>query len=185
MEPFSTNLLTILVLICLSWTGVIFIAVLILFIFLICQSCSKRRRLKSIDPIQKYPSGTSISRDADSRTITSSPTQDFDNSIDHHKKSGQHQRIHNTISVKNEHANSSYNNNKKSQQKIYTNDKNDKTTTMNEYRTFNQNYQERQYQPIEPINYFTAVQRSTPYPHDVIVREKLMHNSRLKIANHF
>ncbi|CAF3038783.1 unnamed protein product [Rotaria socialis] len=184
MQPFSAELLSILVLISISWSGVIFIAVVILIIFLTCKSCSKRRRPGFIHPKQTHSPTISVSDSNDSVTKTPLPTEYLPHGTNKQKLPEKHHYLDDTISVTNEHTNPFYNKNTKSQQKTYTHDNNDRTTTtMHEHGTNNRNYHVRRphNQTVQPISNVPAVNRPTPYPQDVIARDRLMNRNRFPI----
>ncbi|CAF1495719.1 unnamed protein product [Rotaria magnacalcarata] len=186
MQPFSVELLTILALVSISLSGVIFIAVIILAIFLIYKSCSKRRRPVPIHPKQKRSSTISVSTRNDTVTKTSLPTEDILTGTNTQKTSEQHRSLGDAIGVRNERTNPFYNKNKKSQQKIYTNDDNDRTTAIHEHNTNSQNYHIRHHQQtFQPISNVPAAHRSTPYPEDVIVRDKLMNKHRFPTGHEY
>jgi FtsZ-interacting cell division protein ZipA len=167
MEPFSAELLTILVLICIIWAGITLIAVLIIIIIFLCKLCSKHRGSKFIRPI-RTPSTVSIENH--SRVITPVPIK----TIDQDKKSTPRYDTHNNLD---EHAYSNHKN--KYQQQEYMRDENDDTTTINDARMYVQRQQKRSYQPIKPLSTDIRVSdRHTPYPADVIARDRLMNCTR-------
>jgi hypothetical protein len=167
MQPFSAELLTILVLVCLSLVGVTFIAVLIILIIFLCSKCIKPRQSKLIKPI-RTPSTISI--DNHSPIISPVPIRN----TDQHQKLERKTYHYDANSAINGHSNKN-----KYQQQEYMSDENDETTTtMNESRMYTQRHQKRPYQSLKPIADIRIMDRNTPYPPDVIAREKLMNNTR-------
>jgi len=185
MEPFTNDLLTILVIICISWTGITFIAVLIIGIVFIYLSWSKRRRSKSIKPIPAQSRTSSISIPSSSPSIIRTPKKTPVKNVDHHKKSELQKHRHDAISVIDEHSHSSYNSKNKYQQDDYRNEENDETTRINETRAYGTRYQRRQPPTVKPLVDVRVNSRRTPYPPDVIARAKLMNNSLLPMDDKY
>jgi FtsZ-interacting cell division protein ZipA len=175
MEPFTNELLTILVLICISWAGITIIAVLIIAIVFIYLSCSKRRRSKIINPNPVQSRTSSVSIHSSSPYIVHTPKKTPVKNVNHHKKSELQQNGHDTMSVIDEHPHSSHNSRNKYPQDDYTHEENNDTIRINETRVYGQ----RQPQTVKPFLDVRVISRRTPYPPDVIARDKLMNNIRL------
>jgi hypothetical protein len=184
MLQFGADLLTILVLISLSLAGVTFIAVLI-FLIIYIFSCLKRRRSKSIKPIPTHSTKSSVAIDDHSPSISPIPIKTPVRSSDQHKKSEQKIQRYDTFNITNEHPFGSHNNKNRYQQQEYIHDENDETTTINESRIYDPYHQKRQYQSFKPTGDLRIIDRHTPYPPDVIAREKLMQNIRFPTENKF
>jgi hypothetical protein len=177
MEPFSTELLTILVLICISLTGITCIACLIIFIVYIYTFCSKRRQAKSINPIRRHSTASTVSISNHSVPISPVPRKSPIRSTDQHRKPERHIQNYDTNSTMNE--NSYFNNKNKYQQQEYMLDKNDETvTTINDSRMYVQHHRKPNYQSVKPMADVRIMNRQTPYPPDVLAREKFMYNNR-------
>jgi hypothetical protein len=174
MEPFSPTLLTILVLICISWTGITFIAVLIIFIIFLCKKYSKYRGSKFIRPI-RTPS--TISLENQSGPITPAPVKYLD-----HEKTR-----YDTHTIPDEPSYSNQQN--RYQQQEYMRDDNDETTTTtattNDVRMYTQRPQKRLYQSVKPLADIRVTDRHTPYPADVIARDRLMNYTRFSAENKY
>lgn len=186
MVSFSTELLTILVLISISLAGITFIAVLIVSIIYIYSFWSKRRKLKSIKPIPTHSTGSTISIHDESPAISPVPIKFPIRSTDKHKKPERRIQHYDENSVTDEQF---YLNNKnKYQQQEYMHDENDETTTttINESRIYRQRHQNRQQQPpMKPLTDIRILDRHTPYPPDVIARERLMNITRFPMDNKY
>jgi hypothetical protein len=176
MQAFSPELLTILSLISICWAGVTCIGVLIIFIVFICLSCSKRQgRVQSVKPIQSRSTSSSLTVHEPDPLI--SPV-----SIRTPIKNLEQQKHHyDTNSVTNEHS-YSYN---RYQQQEYMHDENDDTTKTDQTRLHGHRHHKRQYQSVKPMTDIRIMDRHTPYPPDVIAREKLMNNTRFPIDNKY
>jgi hypothetical protein len=166
MEPFSPELLTILVLAALSWAGVTFIGVIVGFIVFICISRSKHRRDKHIYPTKTRSTASSISIDNHPPSIQSIIMK---NPIIPIQKQEPHKPRH-------DQSYSSSNQKNKYKQQEYIND--DTTSIVNESRKTAPRHQRQQYRPIKPTTDVGFIDRHTPYPPDVIAREKFMYNIR-------
>jgi hypothetical protein len=185
MVSFSIELLTILVLISISLAGITFIAVLIISIIYIYSFCSKRRQLKSIKPIPTHSTSSVISIDNQTPAISPVPIKFPIRSTDKQKKLERHIQHYDENSVIDEQF---YLNNKnKYQQQEYIHDENDETTTtINENQIYRQRHQKRQHQQsMKPLTDIRILDRHTPYPPDVIAREKLMNITRFPMDNKY
>lgn len=171
MEPLSGEVLTVLSLISICWTGVTCLAVLIFALIILCRRCLKRRRPKAIKPIR---SPSILSRDELSPAVSPVPNK----SHDQHQRTTRHYQ---TPSALDEVSYSAHPNNY--QQQDYTHDGNDETTMKNENRTFIQRQQKRSHQSVKPVANLRITDRHTPYPADVIARERLMNNTLFPMDN--
>ena len=174
MVEFSNELLTILTLISIAWTGITFIGVIIVGIVLIYLRCSKHRRLKSVKPIPIRSRSPSILLNEHIPSLSSVPTK---SPIKYPEQQTHH---YDTSSVINEHS-YSYSNKNKYQQQEYMHDENDGTTT----RLYSQHHKKRQSQSVKPMTDIRINDRHTPYPPDVIARERLMNNTRFSSENKY
>jgi len=67
--------------------------------------------------------------------------------------------------------------NEKKHQQVYKHNGNDETTIRNEHRIYTQHHQQRQQpQLVTPRRDIRIMDRDTPYPPDVIARERVMMN---------
>lgn len=173
MEPFSPEVLTILTIISICLIGVTCLAVLIIGLIILCRRCLKRRRPKAIKPI-RTPS--ILSNDELSPRVTPIPNK----SHDQHKRTTRH---YETPSVLDELSYSGQPN--KYQQQDFMHDDNDETTVKNDNRTFIQRQQKRSFQNVKPVANLRITDRQTPYPADVIAREKLMNNTRFPMDSKY
>jgi FtsZ-interacting cell division protein ZipA len=185
MEPFPNDILTILVIICISWTGITFIGVLIIGIVFIYLSWSNRRRSKSIKPIPSQSRMSSVSIPSSSPSIVPTPKKTPVKNVDHHKKLELQKHRHDAISVIDEHSNSSYYSRNKYQKDDYRHDENDETTRINRTQAYGPRYQQRQPPTVKPLVDVRVNSRRTPYPPDVIARAKLMNNSLLPMDDKY
>ena len=164
MQPFSTELLSILILVCLSWAGVTLIAALIFLIIFLSKHCSKRSRSKFIKPV-RTPSTVSIENG--SRAITPVPI----------KPVVQEKTRYDTHNNLDDHSYSNHKN--RYQQQEYMRDNYDETTTTtNDARMYTQRPPKRLYQSVKPLADIRVIDRHTPYPADVIARDRLMNCTR-------
>ena len=157
MEAFSGETLSILVLIAVALSGVTFIAVLILTIGLLC--IRYRSRPTVVSPIDSYSSDRRSS--VSSSSAVPSPTVPIKSPVVKSKKRQEQRSPSNSISIIDER---SYDNRKKHSQ-IYNHDE---TTIRNESRVHSQRQQQK------PMTDMRFTDRSTPYPPDVIARERIM-----------
>ena len=186
MEAFTPELLSILVLICVSWAGVTCILVLVLLIIFICSVCSKRRQLKSIKPSPTRRTSSSVSIANHSSLISPLPLKSPYKNLEQYKKPEQQKHYYDATSGMNEHPYSSHNNKNQYQQEEYTRDENDETTaTINESRTYGQRHHNRRHHPVKPLRDMSVNDRPTPYPPDVLARDKLMNKSRFPKDNKY
>jgi hypothetical protein len=176
MEPFSVETLTILILIAVILAGVTFIAV---FILIICLLCIKYHRSNTISPVDTRSITSSISSDSHLSSVSSIPIKNpVVLSNKRKKQSSRPKNYHpNSMSILYERP---YNNQNKHQQ-VYKNEDNDETT-VSESRVYIQRHQERQQQRFKPITNVRFIDRHTPYPPDVLARERIMMN-HLQISN--
>lgn len=176
MEPFSADILTILSLISICWTGVSCLAVLIFALIFLCRYCAKHRRPKMVKPIQT-PSVLSADDDDDaSAPVTPVPIKTHDR-----HKPNTHR--YETPSVLDDLSYSNHPN--KYQQQDYMHDDNDETTVKNENRTFVPRPSKRGYQTVKPMANLRLTDRHTPYPADVLARERAMNNTRFPMDNKY
>lgn len=176
MEPFSNELVTILVLISIIWSGLTLIVVLIFLIYFIFTSCSKPRPPTSIHPTRNRSSVESVATENSESIITDEPVSHQPHKNDKRRNSD------NSTNITNVHSNSFYDKNKNNQQKIYTYDR---TTEMHGYGTHNQSYPKQHRQSIHPISDIRATDRPTPYPPDVLARETIMNKTRFPADNKY
>lgn len=170
MEPFSAETLTILALISVIWACLTFIAVLVILIVFLCKFCAQGRRLKFINPAR----ATSIvSLERRSPTITPVSIRP----LDQHKQATRQYDAH---SVLEDFSYSSHKN--RYQQQDYMRDENDETTAKRGGRVF---VQRRQYQSVKPLADLRVSDRHTPYPADVLARERLMNNTLFPAENKY
>jgi hypothetical protein len=148
MEPFSQELLTILTLIAVILAGVTFLAVLIL---IICILCVKSHQSNTISPIDTRSIASSDTRSSSvSHTPTKSPVV----------TSTKRKKQSDSISI------------------IYErpyNHQYDKTTRTNESRIQRPQQRQQRFTPITDVRF---LDRHTPYPSDVLARERNMMNHR-------
>lgn len=173
MEPFSADVLTILTLISICWTGVTCLAVLIFAVIFLCRYCVKHRRPQAIKPI-RTPSV--LSADEASVPVTPVPIKPHDR----HKQNTQR---YESPSVLDDVSYSNHPN--KYQQQDYMHDENDETTVKNENRTFVQRPSKRGYQTVKPMANLRLTDRHTPYPADVLARERAMNHTRFPVDNKY
>jgi len=182
MVSFSPELLTILVLISISLAGITFIVVLIISIIYIYSFCSKRRQLKSIKPMPTHSTGSTISINHQSPGISPVPIKIPTRSTDQQKKSERRKQHYDEDSFTDEQF---YLNNKN---KYQQQDENDDTTTINEGHMYIPRHQKRQHHqqpPMKPLTDIRILDRHTPYPPDVIARERLMNITRFPMDNKY
>ena len=173
MEPFSADVLTILTLISICWTGVTCLAVLIFALIFLCRYYVKHRRPKAIKPI-RTPSV--LSADEASAPVTPVPIK----SHDRHK---QNTHRYESPSVLDDVSYANHPN--KYQQQDYMHDENDETTVKNENRIFVQRPSKRGYQTVKPMANLRISDRHTPYPADVLARERAMNHTRFPVDNKY
>jgi hypothetical protein len=157
MEAFSDETLTILVLIAVVLSSVTFIAVSILIIGLL--RIQYRRRPTVVSPMDSYSSDRRSS--VSSTSTISSPTVPIKSPVIRSTKRQEQRSPSNSISIIEER---SYDNRKKHSQ-IYNHDE---TTIKSESRVHSQRQQQK------PMTDMRFMDRSTPYPPDVIARERIM-----------
>jgi len=180
MQPFSLELLTILVLIAITLAVITFLTVLITFIVYIFLFCSKRRQSKTIKPAPRHSTSSTISVHNHTPPISPVPIKTPIRNGNQHKKVERHYDDNSFMD-----ENFYLNNKNKYQQQEYIRDKNDETTTINESRMYVQRHQKQQYQPIKPVTDIRILDRHTPYPADVIARDRLMNNTRFTMDNKY
>jgi len=198
MEPFSPELQSILVLVALICGGLSLIAVSIVIIYLLCD-CYRGRRHRSptVIPSNTRPSIVSgHSTDSISSTTLENPI-----TVNNKHKRRQQQHRSDSISVIEDHhhksSSSFYNQNKHQQQQQqqqqqriqqeYKRDESNETTTSESGhdRRRRHRQQQRQYQSAKPITgtHVAQIDRHTPYPPDVIERERYMNQIKFPSTN--
>jgi hypothetical protein len=161
MEPFSDEILSILVLIAVILAGVTFIAVTIL---IICLLCFRYRHSATVSPVDSHSITPTDSRRSSVSSVSSAITSIPIKSPVVKSTRRQEQRSpSNSISIIDER---SYDNRKKHSQ-VYSYDD---TTIRNESRVYSQRRQQHQ----KPTTDVRFIDRATPYPPDVIARERVM-----------
>lgn len=175
---FSTELLSILVLVSLALAGTTFLAVLILCIIYLYSLYSKRRQCKTVKPIPTHSTGSSVSIRDHSPPLTPIPNK---TSAQHNKFDGHYHGNH----MMDEHSYLNINKNKYQQQEYMRDDSDETTTTLNESQMYDQRQKKRSNQSVKPAQDIRILERHTPYPPDVIARERLMNNNRFSMNNKY
>ncbi|CAF0733291.1 unnamed protein product [Adineta steineri] len=186
MVSFNNDLLTILVLICISWAGLTCIVAFIIIIFLLCKKC---RHTTPVSPIRTPSISSSVSITNHSPLISRVPTKYPIINGDRNQKLEPQRRPYNTMDSINEHSFSPRNVKNKypdEEEEDYRYNKGNETIrTIDESRVYDQRHQKRQYQLQKPVGNIRVLDRNTPYPPDVIARDKLMHNNRYTMDDKF
>jgi hypothetical protein len=175
MESFSSNTLTILVIIGIISSGLAFTSVSILIIYLLCI---KNRRSDIVSPVYTNSIVSSDSYDGRSSSVSSSVSSIPVKSpviTSTKREEQQPSRLQkyrsNSISIIDENPSDD----QKKNQQVYKRNGNDETTIRSESRIYTQHYQQRrQQQPVKPRTDIQLIDRTTPYPPDVIARDRVM-----------
>ncbi|CAF0983026.1 unnamed protein product [Rotaria sordida] len=180
MVLFQPETLTILVLIAVILAGVTFIAVSILIIYLICIRYCTSNRTTNDDSLSTIPSVSDSNRSSpvpSSSSIRSTPIKAPVVTIPKKKQPPPSTPLtdyhSDRITVIDEVSSDDEIKHKqiKKQDKIYS------TTIRNDNRVNTQHYMQRRQQrekPIKPITDVRVIDRHTPYPTDVLQRERYM-----------
>lgn len=161
MEPFTPELLTILVLISTVWTGITCLAVIVGLIIFLCKTCSKQTRTDTVAfPIRSH-SLYSTPSIPEIVSPVPAPTSDP-------KK-----RFRREQARFNPHPHSFYNDRNRSE---YPSDKNNETIAKADERSTYDTA--RRYRALEPVTTLPGLNRGTPYPPDVLARERWMNENR-------
>ena len=163
MEPFTPELLTILVLVCIIWAGITCLAVILGLIFFLCIKCSTTRRQGTTTyPIERRSLyATPSIADGISPVPSAFPLPNGDP-----KK---------RIRRENPPFNSTDRN--RFDDSEYPNDKNNETIVTSDERPAYE--ASRHYRSLEPVNSLRGLNRQTPYPPGVLARERWMNANRL------
>ncbi|CAF0904920.1 unnamed protein product [Adineta steineri] len=192
MEPFSGNTLSILVLISAILAGIAFITVSFLIIYLLCM---RYRRSNTISPTDTRSRTSSDSRTLSVSSISSSVSSVLSTTLpipvkspvikSPKRKTQQQQqqqqpppppqiRKHHSDSITTIDEYSSDNQNR--HQSVYKHNENNETIVQNENRIYNQRHRQRREQSAQPTTNVQFNDRHTPYPPDVLARERVMMN---------
>jgi len=181
MESFSNTTLSTLVIVAIISSGLAFTAVSILIIYLLWI---KNRRSDSVSPAYTDSIVSSDSNDSRSSSISSFSSSSVSSIpvktpviISTKRKEQQQSRLQklrsNSISTIDENSSD----NEKKRQQVHKRNGNDETIIRSESRIYTQQHQQRpQQEPLKPRRDMRLLDRATPYPPDVIERERVMMN---------
>ena len=179
MRPFSTEVLTILTLISIVWTGLTFTTALIFSVYFIYKSCSRHYGSKPVYPTPTYSAISSALSNHNHLTKTPSLPEHRFKGIDSYEVSKRKYYLSDTAGVMNQNLNI-YNNHRKYQQQTYRRDEDDVETTIDRN---NRNYSTVRHQLPKPTPNVLVFDRATPYPESILARERLMNQIRFPTKN--
>lgn len=174
MEPLSPDTLTILVLVGVILSGVAFIGVSILIICLLYKKYGRSNIVRPVNTRSRTSSDSYDSRPSSASSYSSSSVSSIpvkssaitSTKREEPEKSQLQKYRSDSISIIDEHPS----NNQKKHQQVY-----DETTIKSESRIDTQRHKSRrQQQSVKPTTNVQFLDRRTPYPADVIARERVM-----------
>ncbi|CAF1117904.1 unnamed protein product [Adineta ricciae] len=185
MEPLSNDLLTILVLVSISWAGVTFIAVIIISIIYIYKRCKKPSNPRIISPVQILSRSSSVTTDQHFTPIAPTPIKPSKYGKPSNKRD-EPQYYPDTMSTIGEESYSSRTND---QSYPVNNSYRRKENRNDTFRSNIQGPTRPQYptlfRSVNPATDIRVLNRHTPYPPDVIARDKRMEANRFPMEEKF